>query len=70
MAAVDEIKRKSSVKRKHRLLKILSSVILLAAISLIAVLLVTSNGKLSVDGLKRLLAGTGGGLQTSSGFSF
>lgn len=53
MAIVDELKKKK-IKKKRRLLKSTVSVILLAVISVIAAVMITNNGKLSLDGFKRL----------------
>jgi hypothetical protein len=58
MATVYELKKNK--KKKHRLLKAAVSILILAAISIIAAILITNDGKLSVDGLIRLFSGTGG----------
>ena len=59
MTAVDDIKKIIRIRKKHRLLKVLLSVVILAALSLFAVVLVTGNGKLSLDGVRRLFGGLG-----------
>jgi hypothetical protein len=69
MASVDEMKRKKGARKKHRLLKFLSSVILLAVISLVAAVLITNRGNLSLDGFKRLL-GAAGAAPEARVFSF
>lgn len=56
MATVYELKKFK--KKKHRLLKVVASVVILAIISLIAAILITNNGRLSVDGFLRLFSGT------------
>lgn len=57
MATVYELKKMK--KRRFRLLKATVSVLILAAISIIAAILITNNGKLTADGLMRLFSGTG-----------
>lgn len=57
MATVYELKKKNKTKKKHRLLKALGSVLLLAFISVVAAILITNSGKLSIDGLTRLFDG-------------
>lgn len=68
MAAVNE-KKILRIRKKHRFLKILLSIVVLAVLSLFAVVLVNGNGTLSLDGIKRLL-GSSGGETTAIGFSF
>lgn len=57
MATVYELKKKK--KRGHRLFKAAVSVLILAVISVIAAILITNNGKLTVGGLTRLFSGAG-----------
>ncbi|SHI22785.1 hypothetical protein SAMN02745823_03645 [Sporobacter termitidis DSM 10068] len=69
MAAVDEIKRKNGARKRRRAVRIISSVVVLAVVSLVAAVLVTNNGNLSLDGFKRLLGKTGGA-KTADTFSY
>lgn len=54
MAVVDELGKKKRLKKKRRILKSVLSVILLAIISVAAAVMITNNGRLSLDGFKRL----------------
>lgn len=66
MAQIYELKKK---KKKSRLLKIAVSVLLLALISVIAAMLITNNGRLDLDGFKRLFNGMSDS-NTADMFSF
>jgi len=57
------------VKKKHRFLKILLSIVFLAAVSLAAVRLVNGRGNLSIDAFKRLF-NTAAGTPSVSEFAF
>ena len=72
MTSVNKNKKILRIRRRHRGLKILLSVFLLAALSLVAVMLITGNGKLSLDSFKRLFGGLGGlgGETAATEFSF
>jgi hypothetical protein len=69
MTSVDDKKNILRIRKKHRFIKVLLSVFILAALSLFAAVLVTGNGKVSLDGFRRLF-GVIGGETTAAGFSF
>lgn len=69
MATVYELKKQNKPKKKRRLLKAAGSVLLLAFISVAAAILVTNNGKLSIEGIGRLFSGKGSEMEAAV-FSF
>ncbi len=66
MATVESINKFKRKRRKSRVLKFLIPVILLASISVVAAVLIMNNGKLTLEGFKRLFSNLGGKNQAAS----
>jgi WD40 repeat protein len=69
MAPVDQNKKIIRIGKKRRFWKVIVSVIVLAGLSFLAAMLITGKGKLTLDGVRRLLDASGTTSKTD-GFSF
>ena len=69
MAPVTQNKKIIRLRKKHRFLKVIVSVIVLAGLSFLAAMLITGRGKLTLDGIERLFE-VSGPAEKTDGFSF